>query len=275
MNAFLGLAGACALLTFTSVEAADMKTSAAPANPLLAPWTGPYGGVPPFDQAKVADLKPALEAGMAQQLVEIERIASDPAAPTFDNTIAAMERTGRTLDRVGTVYGIYSSNLNDDDVQVVEREMSPKLAAFSDQITQNAKLFERIAKVYETRETSGLTPEQQRLTWLYYTNFVRAGRQARCESEAAPVGDQPGTRRPVYDLRAERTQGRERGRHLHRERSGLGRPATGRARRHGVGRGGPRSEGQVGHRQHALQHRAVPDVCREPRLARERRGACS
>src|SRR5918993_457116 len=84
-------------------------------------------------------------------------------------------RTGRTLSRVDTVYGIYSSNLNDDAVQAVEREMSPKLAAFRDQITQNTKLFERIAKVYETREASGLTPEQQRLTWLYYTDFVRAG----------------------------------------------------------------------------------------------------
>ena len=86
-----------------------------------------------------------------------------------------MERAGRTLDRVGTVYGIYSSTLNDDAVQAVEREMAPKLAAFSDQITQNAQLFARIAKVYDARETSGLTPEQQRLTWVYYTNFVRAG----------------------------------------------------------------------------------------------------
>ncbi|MCE3285450.1 MAG: Dipeptidyl carboxypeptidase Dcp, partial [Steroidobacteraceae bacterium] len=114
-------------------------------------------------------------AGMSEQLAEIDRIANDPAAPTFANTIAALERTGRTLDRVSTVYGIYSSTLNDDAVQAVEREMSPKLAAFRDQITQNARLFERIARVYDTRETAGLTPEQQRLAWLYYTNFVRAG----------------------------------------------------------------------------------------------------
>ena len=98
-----------------------------------------------------------------------------PSPPTFENTIAAMERTGRTLDRASTVYGIFVSNLNDDAVQAVEREMSPKLAAFSDKITQNAKLYSRIAAVYETRETAGLTPEQKRLTWLYYTNFTRAG----------------------------------------------------------------------------------------------------
>ncbi len=178
MKTLLATAGALALLTVSATDAADMKptdTSAAPANVLLAPWTGPYGGVPPFDQARVADLQPALEAGMTQQLAEIDRIANDPAAPTFENTIAAMERTGRTLDRVSAVYGIYSSTLNDDAVQAVERVMAPKLAAFYDQITQNQKLFERVAKVYETRETAGLTPEQQRLTWVYYTNFVRAG----------------------------------------------------------------------------------------------------
>jgi len=178
MKTLLATAGACALLTLATVDAADMKstdTSAAPANVLLAPWKGPYGGIPPFDKVKVADLQPALEAAMTQQLAEIDRIANDPAAPTFENTIAAMERTGRTLDRVTTVYGIYSSTLNDDAVQAVEREMAPKLAAFSDQITQNQPLFERIAKVYDKRETAGLTPEQQRLTWVYYTNFVRAG----------------------------------------------------------------------------------------------------
>ena len=175
MKTLLATAGAFALLTTSMTNAADTNPAADAISPLLAPWVGPYGGVPPFDQVKVVDLKPGLETGMAQQLAEIDRIANDPAAPTFENTIAAMERAGRTLDRVGTIYGVYSSTLNDEAVQAVEREMAPKLAAFSDQITQNPKLFERIARVYETRETSGLTPEQQRLTWVYYTNFVRAG----------------------------------------------------------------------------------------------------
>ena len=173
MKTLLATASALALLTFSAVEAAEMKTAAA--NPLLAPWTGPYGGVPAFDKVKVADLQPALEAAMAQQLVAIEQIANDPATPTFANTIAALERSGRALERVSTVYGVYSSTLNDEAVQAVEREIEPKLAAFSDQITQNPKLFERIAKVYDARATSGLTPEQERLTWVYYTNFVRAG----------------------------------------------------------------------------------------------------
>jgi peptidyl-dipeptidase Dcp len=131
--------------------------------------------VPPFDKASPALLAPALEAGMASHLAELQRIADDPAPPTFENTIAAMERSGHALRRVGTVYGIYGATLSDDAVQAVEREMEPKLAAFRDRITQNEKLFERIAAVYGTRTASGLTPEQQRLTWLTYTDFVRAG----------------------------------------------------------------------------------------------------
>jgi peptidyl-dipeptidase Dcp len=112
---------------------------------------------------------------MAEHLAELEAIANNSEAPTFANTIAAMERSGRALDRASTVYYIYSSSLSDEAVQEVERNIEPKMAAFRDRITQNEKLFARIAKVYETRETSGLTAEEQRLTWLIYTNFVRAG----------------------------------------------------------------------------------------------------
>jgi peptidyl-dipeptidase Dcp len=185
-NLLLALAGACAVLPLCPApRAADMNANPQAANAattLLAPWAGPFGGVPPFDRVRVQDLQPALEAGMAEQLAEIDRIANDPAAPTFANTLAAMERTGRALDRVSTIYNIYSSTMNDDAVQAVERVMAPRLAAFNDQITQNGKLFERIAAVYDAREKSGLTPEQQRLAWLYYTNFVRAG--ARLEPAA-------------------------------------------------------------------------------------------
>jgi peptidyl-dipeptidase Dcp len=122
-----------------------------------------------------ADLGPALEAGIAANLEELEQIANDPAAPTFENTIAAMERSGRLLDRAATVYGVFSSTLNDAPVQQVERDIEPKLAAFRDCIVQNDRLFRRIAAVYATRATSGLTPEQQRLAWLHYTNLRRAG----------------------------------------------------------------------------------------------------
>ena len=152
-----------------------ITTAVAADNPLLRPWAGPFGGVPPFDQASPALLAPALEEGMALHLQELQAIADNPAPPTFENTIAAMERSGRALDRAATVYYIYGSTLSDDAVQQVERDVEPKLAAFRDRITQNEKLFKRIASVYATRESAGLTPEQQRLTWLVHNNFVRAG----------------------------------------------------------------------------------------------------
>ncbi len=164
------------LLSGLAVAALMAATPPAPtANPLLAPWKGPYGGVPPFDLAKVEQFQPALEAAMAEQLAEIDAIAANPAPADFANTIAALERAGRTLDRVSTVYGVFSSTMNTPDFQVVEREMAPKLAAFADRITQNARLFARVATVYEARERSGLSAEQQRLVWLIYNNFVRAG----------------------------------------------------------------------------------------------------
>jgi len=144
-------------------------------NPLLPRWSGPYGGVPPFDQVEVAHFKPALEAAMAEQLAEIGRIGADPSPPSFENTIAALERTGRALDRVASVYGVFTSTMLSQAVQEVEREMEPKLAAFRDQIVQDEKLFKRICAVYEAREKAGLTPEQQRLTWLRYQEFARSG----------------------------------------------------------------------------------------------------
>jgi peptidyl-dipeptidase Dcp len=166
------LAGAgVAALAATAALAAEATVQ----NPLLAPWTGPYGGVPAFDKVKVEHFRPALEAAMAEQLAEVDKIASDPAPPTFENTLAALERSGRTLDRVATIFGVYSGTMSTPDFQKVEEEMAPKLAAFSDQITQNEKLFKRIAAVYEARDAAGLTAEQKRLAWLDYTNFVRAG----------------------------------------------------------------------------------------------------
>ena len=165
-----------------SIVLVTAATAATPTNPLLDPWTGPYGGVPPFDKASPALLAPALEAGMAVHLAELDRLANDPAPASFANTIAAMERSGRALDRASTVYYIFGSTLSDDAVQRVERDIEPKMAAFRDRITQNEKLFRRIATVYESREKSGLTAEEQRLTWLTYTNFVRAG--ARLDAAA-------------------------------------------------------------------------------------------
>jgi peptidyl-dipeptidase Dcp len=142
---------------------------------LLAPWTGPYGGVPPFGRFAGADLGPALSAAIAEDLAEIEKIASDPAPATFDNTIVALEKAGSALSRILPVYSIYTGTLSDDAVQALETEMAPKLAALFDQVTQNTKLFARIAKVSAARDTLGLSPEQKRLLWVDHTRFVRSG----------------------------------------------------------------------------------------------------
>lgn len=144
-------------------------------NPLLQKWTGPYGGVPAFDKVKVADFKPALEAAMAKNLAEIDAITANKAAPTFDNTIGALEDAGRTLNDVSTYYYIWGSNMSTPDFQAVEEVMDPALSAHGDKVTQNAALFARIEAVYNSPAKAKLTPEQQRVLWIYYTNFVRAG----------------------------------------------------------------------------------------------------
>jgi peptidyl-dipeptidase Dcp len=165
-----------------AVLATGITADERPANPLLARWTGPYGGFPAFDEVRVEGFRPALEAAMAGQLAETERIASAADPPGFENTLAALERSGRALDRVTSLYGVWSSTMSSPEFQAVEREMAPRLAAFHDRITQNEKLFARIAAVYEARDKTGLNPEHRRLAWLYYTNFVRAG--ARLDAPA-------------------------------------------------------------------------------------------
>ncbi|MBS1793003.1 MAG: M3 family metallopeptidase [Acidobacteria bacterium] len=162
----------------TKVQATETPAgpvAAADGNPLLAEWQGDYGGYPPFDKVRIEDFKPALEAGMKENLDEIDKIASSTAAPDFDNTIAAMERAGRALDRVSTIYNIWSGTMSTPEFRKIEAEMDVRLAAFGDQITQNEALFKRIEAVYNAPAKKKLTPEQQRLVWRYYTNFVRAG----------------------------------------------------------------------------------------------------
>src|SRR2546428_12315502 len=92
-------------------------------NPLLEKWTGPYGGVPPFDKVKVSDFKPALETAMAENLKEIDAIAKNPAKPDFENTIAAFERAGKPFERASAIYRVFGSTMSTDDFQKVETEM--------------------------------------------------------------------------------------------------------------------------------------------------------
>jgi len=149
---------------------------------LLAPWTGPYGGVPPLSAVKVEDFEPALLAAMDLARSDIAAIAESTEAPTFDNVIAALEHAGKTLDDVETLYGIWSGTMNGPEFQAVERKMAPVLAGFSDEVTQNAKLFARVEAVFRDLAGAALTPEQKRLVTKRYRSFVRAG--ARLDDES-------------------------------------------------------------------------------------------
>ncbi|KSB88315.1 peptidase M3 [Caulobacter vibrioides] len=167
------------LLTTAAAAAASAAAPglsfAAETNPLLAPWTGPYGGVPAFDKMKVSDLTAAVDTAIARNLSEVDAIAANKAAPTFANTIAALEDTGRTLADVACYYGIWGSNMSSPEYQAIEPAIDAKFSEIGDKITQNAALFARIEAVYNSPEKAKLTPEQQRLVWIYYTNFVRSG----------------------------------------------------------------------------------------------------
>ncbi|MFD0975833.1 M3 family metallopeptidase [Salinimicrobium gaetbulicola] len=150
-------------------QMADMK------NDLLQEWTGPYGGVPAFDEMDLSKLQPALEKGMELHLKEIEKIANDPEAPNFENTILAMQRAGKPLDRAFSYYGIWSSNMSSPEFREIQQEMAPKISEYSSKISQNKKLFERIKAVYEASLKNPMAADKQRAVQLIYEDFAIDG----------------------------------------------------------------------------------------------------
>lgn len=145
-----------------------------PSNPFYAASTLPFQA-PPFDRIKDGDYQPAIEAGMAQQLEEMKAIADNPAAPTFENTLVAMEKTGQLFDRVMMVFnGITGAN-TDPVLQKVQEIEAPKLAAHDDAIYLDSKLFKRVEKIYKERDSLKLDAESLRLVDFYYKKFVHAG----------------------------------------------------------------------------------------------------
>lgn len=156
------------------VDAKPAEDPALAKNPLLLPWPGEHGGLPPFDQVRLEHFQPALEKAMADVLAALDRIAADPAAPTFQNTFEPYERAFRVFNRVRAVFGVWSGGLNTPEFQALERELAPKMAAFQDRVTQNEKLYRRMEATYKNKSL-GLTPEQQRLQWKIVDDFRRAG----------------------------------------------------------------------------------------------------
>jgi peptidyl-dipeptidase Dcp len=165
--------GTMAMITGSLAAAAD-ATHFGPANPFYAPSTLPFHA-PPFDRIKDEDYQPAIEAGMAQQLAEMEHIANDPAPPTLENTFVAMEKSGGLLNRVLAVFrGVSDANTN-PTLQSAKTALAPKTAAHEDAIHLNKKLFQRVAAVYARREALKLDAESLRLVEVVYDEFVHAG----------------------------------------------------------------------------------------------------
>ena len=162
-------AAAAALLA-----AAPFAVMAADAGPFDGPSPLPLHA-PAFDKIKDADFQPALEAGMAAQRGEIDRIANNPAPATFENTIVAMERSGRMLDRVTSVFFALTSANTNEALEKVEADEAPKLSAFQDSVYLNPRLFARVKAIWEKRDSLGLDPESRQLVQVTYEAFVHAG----------------------------------------------------------------------------------------------------
>ena len=165
-------------------QAAAGQTAAfGPRNPFYAESTLPYHA-PPFDRIKDADYQPALEAGMAAQIKEVDAIANNPAAPTFENTLVALEKSGRLYARAAETFdGVLQANSNPALEKVDEIE-SPRRAAHDDAIYLNEKLFARVSAIHKQIDSLGLDAESRRLVEVYYIHFVHQGANLSAEDKA-------------------------------------------------------------------------------------------
>ncbi|MEQ1913168.1 MAG: M3 family peptidase, partial [Vicinamibacterales bacterium] len=142
---------------------------------LLSPWSGPYGGVPPWDRVSPSDFSPALTAVLAEQSETIGAIATNPSPPDFANTIVAIERAGLTKSRVLRMFAVMRLNMSTPEYRALDAQWQPKLAAASDAIIFAPGLFERIDAVYRSLPNAALRADQARLVTLLWDSFVRSG----------------------------------------------------------------------------------------------------
>ncbi|WP_298919125.1 M3 family metallopeptidase [uncultured Algimonas sp.] len=174
------LMSACAALAVTALSPTAFAQATTPGaaqmadNPLLAEWDTPFGA-PPFDRIEADHFIPAYERGMALHKAEIEAIASNTAAPTFDNTIVALERAGTELSRVGRTFGAIAASATNDEIRDIQSTMSPRLAAHSSAIFLDEDLFARVDKLQQDAGRLTLNDEQARVLERTHNRFVRAG----------------------------------------------------------------------------------------------------
>jgi len=151
-----------------------MTASASAANPFYVQWTTPFE-VPPFNQIKLEHYEPAFEEGMQRHLREVQAIAEQPAAPTFQNTVAALDRSGALLERVSNVFFAMKSSMNNAEMERIATAVAPLLSKHEDEILLSEPLFQRVKAVYDARDTVELKPEERKLLEEHYKRFVRGG----------------------------------------------------------------------------------------------------
>jgi hypothetical protein len=252
----------------TPYEAAQAEVTRlvaiADAHPLLAAWTGPYGGVPPWDRLDVGQVATAYAAALPLYEAEAALVAANPEAPTFANTLVPLENAGRHLDRLDALFGVMTSNLSTPAVQAVDKEWSPRVAATYDRITFNAALFQRIAAVYAARAT--LTPEQARLVTRRYQEAVRSGAQLAAADQAklGAINEQLAGAFAEFSARVLADEDTWIVLDDEAQLAGL---SPSQIAAYG-GRRGAQAGRQVGRRQHPLERRSVPDGVGAPRPAR-------
>lgn len=183
MNKTLMAASLAVVLGACNSSKKSDATDASASNPFFTEYTTPFG-VPPFDQIKVADYKPAFLRGMEEQMKEIEAIVSNTSEPTFENTLVAFDRSGELLSKVAYAFGGESSVNTTDEIQELEQELSPVMSKHSDDIRLNPGLFARIKSVYDNQAKFNLDKEQTRLLDETYKRFVRGGANLDAEKQA-------------------------------------------------------------------------------------------
>ena len=251
-----------------SRKSPSMTHSPTDANPLLEPWTGPFEA-PPFDRIEPAHFRPAFDAALKEARREIDAIAADPAPPTFANTIEALERSGRSLDRVGGVFFNLTGAATNDELQAIEREIAPVLARHRSDTYLNEALFKRIDALKAEEAKLGLSAEQARVLERYHLNFTRAGAGAPPDAKArlAAIGERLATLAAEF---GQNVLADEKAWLMLLDEEDLeGLPDFYRRQRRAHRRRARPSRALRGHPV-AIEHRAVPAILGPPRSARDR-----
>lgn len=174
-----------AMMAWVGCSPVEQEKTPMVENILVQEWEGPYGGVPAFDQLKVADVKEAMLLGMEMKLQDIDAIANNTDAPTFQNTLEEMERSGAALERAFSYYGILSGNMSSPEFRAIQTELAPLFSEHESKITQNEKLFKRIKAVYDASQENPLPVDQQRVVDLTYISFTMNGAELDADKKTS------------------------------------------------------------------------------------------